>query len=280
MSSVVSNRPRGLADEIDEDVDVVVVGDALHHRGYALETGAGVHGWLRQRRELAVGRAVELHEHQVPDFHPAIAVGVGRARRSARNVRAVVEEDFAARTAGAGFAHLPEVVGAAAGLVADAHDLLGRQADHLVPEVEGLVVGLVHRDHEARRVDLERDRDEIPREANRVLLEVIAEGEVAEHLEEGVMAGGVADVLEIVVFATGAHAALARDGTHVVAFVAAQEAVLELHHAGVGEQQRRVVARDEAGGRDHGVATLAEKFEEGTTDIRRAHERRFLGHSG
>ena len=206
---LVSSRSRGFANEIDEDVDVVVVGDALHHRRHAFETGAGVHRRLRQRRELAVGRAVELHEHQVPDLHPAIAVGVGRARRAARNVRAMVEEDFAARAAGAGVAHLPEVVGAAARLVADAHDLVGRQADHLVPEVEGLVVGLVDRDHEARRIDLQRAGDEVPGEANRVLLEVIAEGEIAEHLEEGVMPGGVADVFEIVVFAAGAHAALA-----------------------------------------------------------------------
>ena len=42
---------------------------------------------------------------------------------------------------GPGFAHLPEVVGAAARLVADAHDLVLRHADFLVPEVEGLVVG-------------------------------------------------------------------------------------------------------------------------------------------
>ena len=122
--------------------------------------------------------------------------------------------------------------------------------------------------------------DEVPGESDRVLLEVVAEGKVAQHLEEGVVPGGVAHVFEIVVFAAGAHAALAGGGAHVVALVAAQEAVLELHHAGVGEQQRRVVARDEAGGCDHGVATLAEKFEEGTADIRRAHERRFLGHRG
>ncbi len=88
----------------------------------------------------------------------------------------------------------------------------------------------------------------------------------------------VTDVFEVVVFAAGAHAALARSGAHVVALVAPEEAVLELHHAGIGEQQRRVIARHEAGGRDHGVAAFAEKFEEGTTDIRRAHERRFLGH--
>src|SRR2546430_3698961 len=32
---------------------------------------------------------------------------------------------------------------------------------------------------------------------DRALLEVVAEGEVAEHLEEGVMARGVADIVEV-----------------------------------------------------------------------------------
>ena len=173
----------------------------------------------------------------------------GGARRAARNVRAMVVEDFGARTAGAGVAHLPEVVGAAARLVADAHDLVFRHAGFLVPEVEGFIVGGVHRDHEARRIDLQRAGDEVPGEADGVLLEVVAEREVAQHLEEGVVAGGVAHVLEVVVFAARAHAALAGGGAHVVALVTAEEAVLELHHAGVGEEQRRVVARHEAGGR-------------------------------
>jgi hypothetical protein len=42
-------------------------------------------------------------------------------------------------------------------------------------------------------------------------LEVVAEAEVAEHLEEGVVPGRVADVLEIVVLAAGPHAALRAD---------------------------------------------------------------------
>ena len=43
---------------------------------------------------------------------------------------------------------------------------------------------------------------------DRALLEVVAEGEIAEHLEEGVMARGVADVIEVVVLAAGADAFL------------------------------------------------------------------------
>ncbi len=216
-----AEQTRGLVNEVDEEVDVVVVGDALHHRRHALEARAGIHRRLRQRRELAVGRAVELHEHEIPDLDPTVAVRIGRARRPSRNARAVVIEDFGAGTTRARIAHLPEIVGATLRLVADAHDLLGRQADHLVPKVVRLVIGLVDRHHEARGIDLQRARQEVPAEADRILLEVVAEGEVAEHLEEGVVARRVTDVLEVVVLTARAHAALAARRAHIVALVLA-----------------------------------------------------------
>ena len=52
--------------------------------------------------------------------------------------------------------------------------------------------------------------DQVPGQLDRAVLEVVAEREVAEHLEEGVMARGVADIVEVVVLAAGAHAFLRR----------------------------------------------------------------------
>ena len=40
---------------------------------------------------------------------------------------------------------------------------------------------------------------------DRLALEIIAEAEIAEHLEEGVMPGGIADILQVVVLAARAH---------------------------------------------------------------------------
>ena len=54
------------------------------------------------------------------------------------------------------------------------------------------------------------------------VLEVIAEGEIAQHLEEGVVPGGVADIVEIVVLAAGAHAFLRRGGAAVGALLGAR----------------------------------------------------------
>ena len=98
-------------------------------------------------------------------------------------------------------------------------------------------------------------------------LEVIAEGEVAEHLEEGVMPRSIADVVEVVVLAAGADALLAGGGADVIALLEAGEDVLELDHAGVGEHQRRVVARHQrrASGPPGGLPR--EIVEEGGADV-------------
>ncbi len=86
---------------------------------------------------------------------------------------------------------------------------------------------------------------QVPGEVDGFGFEVVAEGEVAEHFEERVVAAGVADVFEIVVFAAGADAFLRGGGAGVIARFEAQEDLLELVHAGVGEEQRGVVCRHE-----------------------------------
>ena len=78
-------------------------------------------------------------------------------------------------------------------------------------------------------------------QANRIAvgLEVVAEREVAEHLEERVVAQRRPDVVEVVVLAADAHALLRGRGARVVALLPAEEHVLELVHPGIREQQRR-----------------------------------------
>src|SRR5208337_2850504 len=87
--------------------------------------------------------------------------------------------------------------------------------------------------------------DQLPGIGDGVLLEIVAKGKIAQHLEERVVAVGEAYVFEIVVFAAGAHALLRSGGARVIALLQSKEDVFELVHAGVGEQKRRVVRRNE-----------------------------------
>ena len=88
------------------------------------------------------------------------------------------------------------------------------------------------------------------------------------------MARGVADVLQIVVLTAGAHALLTGGCAGVGAFFQPEEAVLELIHAGIGEQQGRIVRGNQRTGGHTGVALLFEEAEEGFTDFCAFH--RFL----
>ncbi|MNC97211.1 hypothetical protein D3C83_148000 [compost metagenome] len=81
------------------------------------------------------------------------------------------------------------------------------------------------------------------------------------------MARGIADVLEVVVLAPRAQRALRRGGALVGALVLAEEHVLELHHAGVHEQQRRIVRRHQGARRDDGVPLGTEVLEEAGADF-------------
>src|SRR5690606_41981094 len=69
-----------------------------------------------------------------------------------------------------------------------------RSSDLFVaPDAEGLVVGVVDGDQQALGRDLPDLRQQFPGPGDGVALEVVAERPVAQHLEEGVVARGVAE---------------------------------------------------------------------------------------
>ena len=182
---------------------------------------------------------------------------------------AVVVEDFAARAAGPRVGHHPEVVGRVLGalVVADAHHAIGRQTDHLRPDVVGFVVVDIDRGPELVGGQLVDLGQQLPGPGQRLALEVVAKAPVAQHLEEGVVARGIAHVFQVVVLAAGAQAGLYRRGAHIRAFVRAQEHVLELHHAGVGEHQRGVVAGNQRARGHDGVALGGKEVQEDLADV-------------
>ncbi len=248
--------------QVAEQVDLVVRVHALQHRRDALEPHAGVDGRLGQVDALAALQLLVLHEHEIPDLDEAVAVRVRRAGRAAGDLVAMVEEDLRARAARPGVAHGPEIVRAR-----DADDAALGEPRDLLPQVEGDVVVDIDGRGELVLRQGEFLRHQIPGELDRALLEVVAERKVAEHLEEGVVARRVADVVEIVVLAAGAHAFLRGRGAHVGALLEAGEDVLELHHPGIGEHQGRVVARDERR-RGHGLVAVPGKIvEEARPDL-------------
>ena len=99
-------------------------------------------------------------------------------------------------------------------------------------------------------------------------LEVIAEAEVAEHLEKSVMTCGFADVFEVVMLSADTDAFLAGCRTNVRARFAPREHIFELNHPGVVEHQGGVIGGDKRG-RSHDLMIVSSKIiEESTSDCR------------
>ena len=149
------------------------------------------------------------------------------------------------------------------------HDKIMRRRSTFCQERRGLFVRrhlvVAAEDGEPHPLGVElQDVDEVvPRVLDGLALEVVAEREVAEHLEEGVVARGLADLVEVVVLAARADALLRRGGARVVALLRAEEHVLELVHPGVGEEQRRVVRGQQRAARHAAVAALLEVSDKG-----------------
>ena len=260
-------RAVALARELDRPVEhrthlvgLVHVVDALLDERDALQAHAGVDVLVGSSPTMSksyfertfVDRV--LHEDEVPDLDVAVVVGGGAAVDAVR--RSAVEEDLGAGAGRARQAGAPVVR-----VLAEPLDALLGEAGDALPQLERLVVLFVDGDPEVLRVEAEPavglgGRQQIPRVADRALLEVVAERPVAEHLEERAVAGRLADLFDVV----RADALLHVGGARVRRGHVAAQVRDERHHAGDREQQRRVVG-DERCGRHDGVAVLLEVVE-------------------
>ena len=167
-----------------------------------------------RQRDAAVRALVELHEHEVPDLEPARAVlaVVGDALRAlARGARRGRSGSRCTARTGPMSAIRQKFLSSPFVDVAPAGHPLRRQADLVAPDVAGDVVVRVGRRRQPVGGDAEVAGQEVPGPVDRLALEVVAEAPVAEHLEERVVAGRPADLLEVVVLAGDPQAALVVD---------------------------------------------------------------------
>ena len=121
-------------------------------------------------------------------------------------------------------------------IVGEPGDLLPQVGCFGVARNPGGRVALITADMQAGRIQLPDVGEQFPGHLDGAALEVVAEGPVAEHFKKRVMPAASANIVQIVVLATGADALLRVGGAHIRRLLRAQEIRLELVHAGVGEQ--------------------------------------------
>ena len=204
----------------------------LAHHCQPLQTHAGVDILLLQLRVVVVPIIVELREHIVPDLDIPVAVAAhGTPGLTAAVFLPPVVVDFRAGTAGAG-AMLPEVI-----LLAEAEDSFLGNTDLLIPDVKGLVVALIYGGIQPILLQPYHLGQKLPAPGNGLVLEVVAEGEVAQHLKIGAVPGCVSHIVDV----AGANALLAGADPVPGRLLLPLEPGLHGCHTGVNEQDRLVV---------------------------------------
>ena len=244
-----------------KDVRLVIAVFLLHHGGQALKSRAGIHAGPGQFFQRAVRLAVELGEDQIPELHAALVVEGRRFRQS--EISRQVDMDLGAGSAGTRVPHFPEVV-----LLAQTDDLF--RGHMLLPDLEGFVVIQINGHPEIFLGQTNFLGQEFPGESYGFFLKIRPETEVPQHLEEGVVPGGLAHVVQIVVLAARPYAFLTGSGALRRGILDPNENVLELVHAGVGKQKRRVILGDDRGAVRGHMPPGNEKFPKTVSELERS----------
>src|ERR1043166_1321732 len=218
---------------------------------------------------------LELHEHQIPKLSDDVgrAVHVCGAVLGVVGIVAHVVMNLAAWAARAGLAHLPEII-----FAAKAQNSLFRRA-YLFPKLLGIFVWanfiIAFEDGEPHTlgIELEFINQQIPGKLNRFFFEVVAEAEIPKHLEEGLVARSLPHLIEIIVLAAGAQTFLRRTGASIIALLVAEKDVLELIHARVREEQRRIVGGQKRAGAHTRMAVPLKVLEEFFANLVTSHKK-------
>ena len=250
-----------------------IEGGLLDEHRAPLEPHPRVDVLLRERRHGAVGGEVELHEDEVPELDVAVtALAVRPAVRLATAVLgAPVVVELRAGAARAGLAGgAPEVLGAR-----ERHDALARKA---LPQPGGdgdLVLAdaerRVTREHarpEPVGVELQMLGDELPRQVDGAVLEVVAEREVPEHLEHRRVSRGEPDLVEVGVLPARAQALLDGREPRRGRLLRTGEVRLQRLHPGGDEQRGRILRRrDQRERREPQMVSLLEEGEKTLAEL-------------
>ena len=218
----------GGLDQRAKDVDVEIRLHALHHRRRPLQAHPRVDVLAGQRPQVVrrIADAVELRENEVPNLDlPGVGVIVDFAARSADAVGTL-----------AGGVGGPEVL-----VLAHPLQPLRRQFHVLEPNARRLLVVQVDGGREAVGIEAQPllRGEEFPRPVDRLPLEIVAEAEVAQHLEERVVIGCAADVVDV----AGPQTFLAGRRAGEFELATPEEMVLELVHSRGSEKDRGVPTR-------------------------------------
>ena len=206
----------------------------LHNGSKAFQTAARINILVCKKIVLTVLCAVILRKDQIPYFEETVTVASNAAGGlAASTFFSEININLRVRTTGAG-ANLPEVI-------FQRHDMIRQHISLFQPYGTCLIILRVDGNPELVFGKFDNFCQKFPRPWNRFFLEVVAEGEVSKHLEEGLMTCGTPDILDI----AGPYTALTGYDTIVGGLHLSRKERLQWCHASADQEQCRIIFRNE-----------------------------------
>ncbi len=228
-----AGNPAYVPDYIFYGIDVKYRVDLLDDASEPLQPHARVDVLLLQQGVVAVFVLVELCEHKIPELYEPVAVAARFTIRSAAPVCLAPVQMYLGTGTARTCAVLPEII-----LLAEFYDPAFRKSSFL-PYIICLVIFQINGHPEFVLGQIQDVGYKLPCPADSLLLEIIAEREIAQHLEKRRMPRGDADVVDIhrpEAFLACGHPLRRR-------LLLPCEIRLHRRHAGIDEQHARIVPR-------------------------------------
>ena len=164
----------------------------LADNSQTLQTHTGIDVLLNQFGVVTVAVIVELGEHIVPDLDESVALTANLTIGATTAVLlTTVIVNFRAGATGTG-AVLPEVIS-----LTETEDILGRNANFLVPDFKGFLVIFIDRGIQPILFQTNNLGQKLPAPGNGLVLKVVTKREVTQHFKIGTVTGSLTDVLNV-----------------------------------------------------------------------------------
>ena len=178
--------------DILNSVNLKKIVNILRNTGKSFKTHACVDIRMSERRIMVVSVILKLRENEVPELNVSVALAADLAiGLSAAVLRSSVVINLRARAAGT-CTVLPKII-----LLAEANHVALLNADFLCPYIISLVVVKINAYIKLLGIHLHYLGAEFPCPCDGVMLEIITEREIAEHLKICAVTCSLSDILNI-----------------------------------------------------------------------------------
>ena len=152
----------------------------------------------------------------------------------------MIVKNLGTRTTRTCIAHSPKVIGCVRStfIIVDTNNMIGCYSDIFVPNVIGFIICGIYGNIQffCWKPKPLRGSQIFPTEFNCILLKIITKAKISHHFKKSMMARSIADVFQVIVFASRTDTTLCCSRSGIGAFFQTEKHVFKLVHSGISKK--------------------------------------------